>query len=67
VDTGNVIAKSGISSYDNWQESNCIYCNEQWLNQQFITYREVQSGSLPTVTPQILASGTLTVNYGAQG
>ncbi|MBD9530411.1 hemagglutinin repeat-containing protein [Comamonas sp. CMM01] len=67
VDTGNVIAKSGISSYYNWQESNCIYCNEQWLNQQFITYREVQSGSLPTVTPQILASGTLTVNYGAQG
>ena len=68
VDTGTVIAQSGISSYYNWVEGGtCIYCNEQWLNQQFITYREVQSGALPTVTPQILASGTLTVNYGAQG
>jgi len=67
VDMNNAISTSSISAYYNWVESSCAYCNELWLNQQFITYREVQSGSLPTVTPQIIANGTLTVNYGTQG
>ena len=49
---------------DFWQETGCSACNERTLFQDAVTYREQYSSALPAVKPQMLALGTLTLDYG---
>jgi filamentous hemagglutinin len=69
MDFGTQVASSeneAIRQIDFWQQDKtCLRCDERWLFQDAVTYREQYSSPLPAVKPQMLALDTLNLNYGA--
>jgi filamentous hemagglutinin family protein len=61
--TGSLISAT-TSTVSSDIETTCSECNEVWVYEEVLTYRETLVGSLPTQTPQILSGGDIVINYG---